>query len=200
MKRLIHAVWRQGVLSTFLTGLLALLPLAITVAIVVWVVGYLGALLGPESLVGRGLRAIGLKFVHQADETTATAIGVAVAIVGIWLLGVFVKQKARHFYAFQAAMENVHAETHALLIDTYLANDDARKRFLFQSIERVPSIKHKAEWALRWCDAKQRTFAERGLCGSRGGRLAQSGFVGVYPRRPGLGRRCGLGRPGATAR
>jgi len=99
MKRLIHAIWKQGVLSTFLAGLLALLPLAITVAIVVWVVGYLGALLGPESLVGRGLRAIGLKFVHQADETTATAIGVAVAVVGIWLLGVFVKQKARHRFA-----------------------------------------------------------------------------------------------------
>ena len=58
-------------------------------------------------------------------------------------------------------MENVHAEMYALLIDTYLAGNEEEKRRLFKSIEVIPSIKRKADWALRWCDAKQCTFAER---------------------------------------
>jgi len=69
--------------------------------------------------------------------------------------------EARYFYTFQAAMENVHTETYALLIDMYLAGNEGEKQRLFKSIEGIPSIKRKADWALRWCDAKQRTFAER---------------------------------------
>ena len=68
--------------------------------------------------------------------------------------------EARFFYSFQATMENVHAETYALLIDTLLAGDNIEKMRLFKSIEMIPTIKQKAEWALRWCDACQRMFAE----------------------------------------
>src|SRR5450755_2619808 len=66
--------------------------------------------------------------------------------------------EARCFYGFQIMMENIHAETYALLIDTYI-KDPAEKDRLFHAIDTVPAVKKKAEWALRWID--NGSFAER---------------------------------------
>lgn len=66
--------------------------------------------------------------------------------------------EARCFYGFQIMMENIHSETYALLIDTYV-KDAAEKHKLFHAIETVPAVKQKAEWALRWIE--NGTFAER---------------------------------------
>ena len=66
--------------------------------------------------------------------------------------------EARCFYGFQIMMENIHSETYALLIDTYI-KDPAEKAKLFNAIETVPAVKKKAEWALRWID--KGNFAER---------------------------------------
>lgn len=67
--------------------------------------------------------------------------------------------EARCFYGFQVAMENIHAETYSLLIDTYI-KDAGEKERLFNAIETVPCVKKKAEWALRWIE-KSTSFAER---------------------------------------
>ncbi|GAA4797802.1 ribonucleotide-diphosphate reductase subunit beta [Olivibacter ginsenosidimutans] len=66
--------------------------------------------------------------------------------------------EARSFYGFQIAMENIHSETYALLIDTYV-KDPVEKDRLFHAIETVPCVKKKAEWALRWIE--NGSFAER---------------------------------------
>ena len=66
--------------------------------------------------------------------------------------------EARCFYGFQIMMENIHSETYALLIDTYI-KDPVEKDRLFHAIETVPCVKKKAEWALRWIDGGN--FAER---------------------------------------
>lgn len=66
--------------------------------------------------------------------------------------------EARCFYGFQVAIENIHAETYSLLIDTYIKDPDEKHR-LFNALETVPCVKKKAEWALRWID--QGSFAER---------------------------------------
>jgi ribonucleoside-diphosphate reductase beta chain len=66
--------------------------------------------------------------------------------------------EARCFYGFQIMMENIHSETYALLIDTYI-KDPKEKDRLFHAIETVPAVKKKAEWALRWIS--QGNFAER---------------------------------------
>jgi ribonucleoside-diphosphate reductase beta chain len=66
--------------------------------------------------------------------------------------------EARCFYGFQIMMENIHSETYALLIDTYI-KDPAQKDHLFHAIETVPAVKRKAEWALRWIEGGN--FAER---------------------------------------
>jgi len=67
--------------------------------------------------------------------------------------------EARCFYGFQIAMENVHSETYSLLIDTFIKEHAERER-LFGAISRVPAVREKAEWALRWVGADAQ-FAER---------------------------------------
>ena len=66
--------------------------------------------------------------------------------------------EARCFYGFQIMMENIHSETYALLIDTYI-KDQTEKDRLFHAIDTVPCVKKKAEWALRWIN--NGTFAQR---------------------------------------
>ncbi|WP_428328860.1 ribonucleoside-diphosphate reductase small subunit [Mucilaginibacter sp.] len=66
--------------------------------------------------------------------------------------------EARCFYGFQIMMENIHSETYALLIDTYI-KDPAEKDRLFHAIDTVPCVGKKAEWALKWIN--NGTFAER---------------------------------------
>lgn len=66
--------------------------------------------------------------------------------------------EARCFYGFQIMMENIHSETYALLIDTYV-KDPVEKDRLFHAIETVPCVRKKAEWALRWIT--NGTFAQR---------------------------------------
>ena len=68
--------------------------------------------------------------------------------------------EARAFYGFQIMMENIHAETYSLLIDTYI-EDDSEKAKLFNAMETIPSVMKKAQWALRWTDSERATFAER---------------------------------------
>jgi ribonucleoside-diphosphate reductase beta chain len=66
--------------------------------------------------------------------------------------------EARTFYGFQVMIENIHSETYSLLIDTYI-KDPAERYHLFNAIDTVPSVKKKADWALKWIESA--SFAER---------------------------------------
>ncbi|PVH89631.1 hypothetical protein DL98DRAFT_507906 [Cadophora sp. DSE1049] len=68
--------------------------------------------------------------------------------------------EARCFYGFQIMMENIHSETYSLLIDTYI-KEQAQRTHLFNAIETIPCIKKKADWAVRWIQDKDSTFAQR---------------------------------------
>lgn len=46
-------------------------------------------------------------------------------------------------------MENIHSEMYSILIDT-LVSDITEKKFLFEAIDNIPSVKLKANWALKW--------------------------------------------------
>jgi ribonucleotide reductase beta subunit family protein with ferritin-like domain len=67
--------------------------------------------------------------------------------------------EARAFYACQAFIETIHSETYSLLIDTYIKDKDERAR-LFNGIKTIPSVKRKADWALRWMK-EDAPFAQR---------------------------------------
>ena len=68
--------------------------------------------------------------------------------------------EARCFYGFQIMMENIHAETYSLLIDTYITDTD-EKNHLFNALETVPSVRKKGAWALKWLSRKKGSFAQR---------------------------------------
>ena len=56
-------------------------------------------------------------------------------------------------------MENIHSETYSILIDTYI-QDAEEKKFLFEAIDNIESVKMKADWAFKWIESSQ-CFAER---------------------------------------
>jgi ribonucleoside-diphosphate reductase beta chain len=68
--------------------------------------------------------------------------------------------EARAFYSFQIAMETIHSETYALLIQTYITDSEEQKKVL-SAIENFPSIKKKADWALKWTKPENASFPER---------------------------------------
>ena len=67
--------------------------------------------------------------------------------------------EVRCFYGFQIAIENIHAEVYSLLIEKFI-KDRKEKDTLFNAITRIPCIKQKAEWALKWFSTEN-IFAER---------------------------------------
>jgi len=67
--------------------------------------------------------------------------------------------EARAVYAFQILIETIHSQTYSMLIDT-LISDTKEKMRLFRAVSTIPSIKKKAEWALKWMN-DDRSFAER---------------------------------------
>jgi len=107
MTRAIRWLWKTGILSTFIAGLFAVLPIVITIGIMAWVGGVLEAWLGPGSLVGKALSQMGLQFV--TDPAIASILGWAAVLLVIWLLGAFLKGvgKKRFEMAFSAAMERI---------------------------------------------------------------------------------------------
>ncbi|MGA0609049.1 DUF502 domain-containing protein [Caldimonas sp. KR1-144] len=79
----------RKLLRIFLTGLLAALPLAATVAIVVWAVRLLFGWLGPESLVGHLLVSIG--FGLTGSEVIGYGIGLLFVLAAIFGLGLLIE-------------------------------------------------------------------------------------------------------------
>jgi ribonucleotide reductase beta subunit family protein with ferritin-like domain len=67
--------------------------------------------------------------------------------------------EARCFYGFQIAIENIHSETYSQLIES-LVTDKTRKQELFKGIQNFPSIKAKADWALKWT-SRTKSFGQR---------------------------------------
>jgi ribonucleoside-diphosphate reductase beta chain len=67
--------------------------------------------------------------------------------------------EARCFYGFQLAIENIHAETYSLLIDTYI-KDPVEKDFLFNALNNLECVAKKGNWALKWIEEAP-TFAHR---------------------------------------
>tara|TARA_B100001996_G_C18639229_1_gene584980 strand:- start:402 stop:1574 length:1173 start_codon:yes stop_codon:yes gene_type:complete len=57
--------------------------------------------------------------------------------------------EARAFYAFQEAIEAVHAETYSILLDKFITNKN-EKRMLQNGISEIKTVKKKAEWAFKY--------------------------------------------------
>lgn len=68
--------------------------------------------------------------------------------------------EVRSFYGFQIAMENIHSETYAGLIDAYITNEK-EKMVLFNAIEELPCVKKKADWAFKFFNRDGLSFQKR---------------------------------------
>ncbi len=80
-------------LRYFIAGVFAVLPLVITVAVVMWVVNFLGGFFGPGTVIGGGLRSLGLNF--SSNSVLAYIVGWAFVLGVIFLLGMLVELGAR---------------------------------------------------------------------------------------------------------
>ena len=87
------------ILRTFLAGVLALLPIAVTVFVTAWIASLIAGYAGPDSLVGRliiGLGAsVGLDI--SPSSTAAYLIGLAIILGAIFALGLLVESGLRSF-------------------------------------------------------------------------------------------------------
>jgi hypothetical protein len=79
----------QSIATTWLAGLLILLPLALTLGVLGWIVSLLNRFLGPGSLVGRVFAALGYPF--SSNPMLAYLFGSLLLIAAIYLLGLIVQ-------------------------------------------------------------------------------------------------------------
>ena len=61
----------KSVVTTWLTGLLALLPLALTLALLAWIFSLLNRLVGPSTLIGQLFAALGQQAVKWRCQPVA---------------------------------------------------------------------------------------------------------------------------------
>ena len=93
MNTLLHMTFRRAV-SCFLAGILTILPLVITVAVVIWVADFVRRLLGPKTLLGEAIRGLGLTL--ASDQTLAYVIGAGRVLAAVFVIGVAVESGARN--------------------------------------------------------------------------------------------------------
>jgi uncharacterized membrane protein len=77
----------------FVAGVLIILPVAITVAVIAWVADFLQRLVGPDTLVGELLTRFGLHFVSNA--ILAYVVGVVIVLAVIFSIGMVAESGAR---------------------------------------------------------------------------------------------------------
>ncbi len=79
----------ESITGTWLAGLLVLLPLALTIAVLAWVFTLVNGLFGPNSIVGRLFAALGYPF--SSNPGLAYVFGTLVLMVAIYLFGLLVR-------------------------------------------------------------------------------------------------------------
>ena len=88
-------------------------------------------------------------FITMVLAFFAASDGIVLENLAMRFLGEVQIPEARSFYSFQIAMENIHAETYSLLIQTYVTDPKEQEK-LFKASRRIASVKKKADWALKW--------------------------------------------------
>jgi uncharacterized membrane protein len=95
MLKLLSCGWRR-IVAYSVAGLLAILPLVLTVAIVIWVTTFLNDYLGPGTVIGKFLASVGLRLGSQG--ILAYLIGWTVVLAALFGLGMLVEMGAKRLY------------------------------------------------------------------------------------------------------
>jgi uncharacterized membrane protein len=88
MRAVIKRVWGK-VAACFLAGVFAILPLVVTVAIALWVAGFIEGMIGPGTFLGSQLRFLGMHVV--SDSALAYVAGWVIVLAAIFGLGIAVQ-------------------------------------------------------------------------------------------------------------
>jgi uncharacterized membrane protein len=95
MMNFLVSLWRKNVVTTFLAGLVVLLPVVLTILIIAWIVDFLRGQLGPGTFLGDILLRGGATITGPGYDTLAFFLGVLIALVGIWFLGFIARSQAQ---------------------------------------------------------------------------------------------------------
>jgi len=91
----ISRFWRTSVAGSFLAGLLFLLPVVLTVVIVAWIINLVRGAIGPGTILGDLLTRGGNYLLGGSQDALAFWLGAGITLIGIWLLGLIVKTRAK---------------------------------------------------------------------------------------------------------
>lgn len=87
---------RQRLVRFFLTGVFAILPLVITVAIVAWIAQIVHRYVGPQTVIGQTLSSIGVTVAQQDKPGLFSySIGITLALAAVFALGVLLDLGAK---------------------------------------------------------------------------------------------------------
>lgn len=102
-----NRTFAQRLSRPLLTGVLGFLPLALTLAVLAWVVVFVHDLVGPYSPIGRVLATFGLGFV--ACEVLAWTAGMFVLMLSVYIMGAVIESGAARRYEgyVEGAMQRV---------------------------------------------------------------------------------------------
>ena len=92
MQKTTNTVWHR-IVGCFVGGLLAILPIALTVTIVIWVTGFVQGFVGPNTVIGGSLESLGLRF--ASNRVIAYAIGWVFVLGTVFVLGLIVEMGAK---------------------------------------------------------------------------------------------------------
>ena len=79
--------------------------------------------------------------------------------LGTRFLNELVPMEATVCYTYQMMMENIHSESYSIMLDNLVKDSDER-RYLFNSIKTVDSIRTISDWAIKWIESDL-SFAHR---------------------------------------
>jgi ribonucleotide reductase beta subunit family protein with ferritin-like domain len=100
------------------------------------------------------------QFISMVLAFFAASDGIVLENLAIRFMADVQVAEVRSFYGFQIAMENIHSEMYSLLIDTYIKDKHEKDR-LFHATSNFPCITKKADWAKKWIEDSNSSFAER---------------------------------------
>jgi uncharacterized membrane protein len=81
------------IVGPFITGLVFLAPVLITIILIQWVAGYVVALLGPDTVIGSLFAQSGMLLTRTPELAFLSGLGFAVVL--IWALGLLIQSQAQ---------------------------------------------------------------------------------------------------------
>ena len=102
-----HSNFWERASRTFIAGVFGILPLALTFAILAWLVKFLHDLAGPQSAFGKILQSVGMNV--TGCELTAYFLGLVGVVVLVFAIGAFIEKPlpSRWNTAVDGAMQRV---------------------------------------------------------------------------------------------